>query len=80
MSALLEIEEVAETLSPEEIEELILFLTGTLRAKKAEVASPTQRKASEWLKAARGSVKLATGESADDARMAFYSGKYGLGV
>jgi hypothetical protein len=37
-----------------------------------------QGKASEWLRTARGSVHVAAGESADDARMAYYSAKYGL--
>ncbi len=34
--------------------------------------------ASEWLRSARGSVRLASGETVEDARMAFYSEKYGL--
>jgi hypothetical protein len=34
--------------------------------------------AAEWLKSARGSVKLAAGESADDARMEYYADKFGL--
>ena len=33
---------------------------------------------SEWVKRARGSVRLAPGESADDARLAYYAGKYGV--
>ena len=37
-----------------------------------------QGKASEWLRTARGSVRAAAGESADDARMAYYATKYGL--
>jgi hypothetical protein len=39
----------------------------------------TLGKAGEWLRSARGSVQLATGSSADDARMDFYAAKYGLG-
>lgn len=35
--------------------------------------------ASEWLRSARGSVQMAAGISADDARMDFYAAKYGLG-
>jgi len=35
-------------------------------------------KASDWLRNARGSVRLQPGETADDARMAFYTEKYGL--
>src|SRR5438552_2542169 len=37
-----------------------------------------QGKASEWLRMAKGSVRAAVGESADDARMAYYTAKYGL--
>ena len=33
---------------------------------------------SQWVKQARGSVRLAPGESADDARMAYYAEKYGV--
>ena len=77
MSTLLEIEEVAETLPPEEKQELILFLTASLRAKMEPLV---QGRASDWLRSARGSVELAAGESADDARMGFYTGKYGAGV
>jgi hypothetical protein len=40
---------------------------------------PTGR-ASEWLRTAQGSVHLAPHESADDARMAYYAEKYGLGT
>lgn len=77
MSTLLEIEEVAATLPPEEKQELILFLTASLRA-KAE--PPVRGMASDWLRSARGSVSLAPGESVDDARMGFYAGKYGAEV
>lgn len=35
-------------------------------------------KASEWLKTARGAVRLLPGESADDIRMDYYADKYGL--
>ncbi len=73
----MEIEEVAEALPPEEKQELILFLTASLRAK---IESPIQGRASDWLRSARGSVKLAAGESVDDARMGVYAGKYGAGV
>lgn len=75
MSTLLEIEEAAETLPPAQKEELILFLTASLRGD----AAPAAGKASDWLRSARGSVKLAAGETVDDARMEFYSGKYGVG-
>ena len=32
----------------------------------------------EWARRARGSVRLAAGESADDVRLAYYAGKYGV--
>jgi hypothetical protein len=35
-------------------------------------------KASEWLRTAKGSVQLAPNESPDDARMGYYTAKYGL--
>jgi len=35
-------------------------------------------KAGEWLRSARGSVRIGAGISADDARMAYYAAKYGL--
>ena len=35
-------------------------------------------KASEWLRTAKGSVRLTPGETADDARMGYYTTKYGL--
>ena len=63
MSTLIEIEEVAEALPPEEKQELILFLTASLRAK---MEPPVLGRASDWLRSARGSVKLAAGESADE--------------
>jgi hypothetical protein len=34
--------------------------------------------ASEWLKSSLGAVKVAEGESANDIRMDYYAGKYGL--
>jgi hypothetical protein len=33
---------------------------------------------SQWLRSARGSVRLEPGESADDVRMDYYSTKFGL--
>ena len=39
---------------------------------------PVTGEASEWLRTAKGSVRAAPGESADDARMAYYTAKYGL--
>jgi hypothetical protein len=43
-----------------------------------EPAEPSGR-ASEWLKSAKGSVRLAEGESPDSLRLEFYAGKYGIG-
>lgn len=43
-------------------------------------ARPAQRagKASAWLRSAKGSVRLASGETVDDARMAHLRRKHGL--
>ena len=38
----------------------------------------TVGKASEWLRSAKDSVRLAAGISADDARMDYYAAKYRL--
>ena len=35
-------------------------------------------KASEWVRSARGSVRLAADETVDDVRMDYYANKYGL--
>lgn len=40
--------------------------------------APRQGAASAWVRSARGVVTLAEGESADDARAAYYAEKYGL--
>lgn len=46
---------------------------------RADVAgAPAKGKATEWLRSARGSVRLPQGESVDDARMSYYTEKYGL--
>lgn len=39
---------------------------------------PQMGAVSEWVKQARGSVRLTPGESANDARLAFYAAKYGV--
>ncbi len=49
-----------------------------VQVSRAEVSAPDYGKASEWLKSARGSVKLAQGETVDDLRMGFYASKYGV--
>jgi len=45
---------------------------------RADAEPVPQGKASEWLRSAKGSVRLATDETADDARMDYYATKYGL--
>ena len=44
----------------------------------AETMAARTGAVSEWVKQARGSVRLAPGESEDDARLAFYAAKYGV--
>ncbi len=39
---------------------------------------PERGKPSEWLRTAKGSVRLNAGETVDDARMDYYATKYGL--
>ena len=43
-----------------------------------QMPAPRTASAREWAKQARGSVRLAPGESADDARMAYYAEKHGV--
>jgi hypothetical protein len=45
---------------------------------RAEASAGVRGKASEWLQSARGSVKLAPGETLDDLRMSYYGPKYGI--
>ena len=103
MSTLAEIETAADSLSSEEMEELLRFLAIRLRKDRsmpkpriysdqelATMLAEDQRagerpalerelgKASEWLQAAKGTVRVEAGESADDARMSYYAAKYGL--
>ena len=94
MSTLVEIETAADSLPSEEKEELLRFLAMRLRKERtlskpriyseeeltAMIAEdqPLTGKASEWLRTAKGSVRTAAGESADDARMAYYAAKYGV--
>lgn len=49
-----------------------------VQVRRAEDSAPVSGKASEWLKSARGSVKLAPSETVDDLRMGFYASKYGV--
>lgn len=49
-----------------------------VEVRRAEEPAGATGKASEWLKSARGSVKLASGETLDDVRMGYYGSKYGI--
>jgi hypothetical protein len=49
-----------------------------VEVRRAEKPVATSGKASEWLRSARGSVKLASGETLDDVRMGYYCSKYGI--
>ncbi len=88
MSTLAEIETAADSLPSEQKEELLRFLAMRLRTERtpriyseeelAAMIAEDQRatgSASEWLRTAKGSVRVAAGESADDARMAYYTAK-----
>jgi len=94
MSTLAEIETAADSLPSEQKEELLRFLAMRLQKERtlptpriyseeelSSMLAEDQRatgKASEWLRTAKGSVHAAAGESADDARMAYYAAKYGV--
>lgn len=52
------------------------FLIQISRTDTVEKAAPG--KAGEWVRSARGTVRLATNETADDVRMDYYAAKYGL--
>jgi len=45
---------------------------------RADASPPVTGKASEWLRSAKGSVRLAVGESVDDLRMDYYAAKHGV--
>jgi hypothetical protein len=49
-----------------------------VQVSRAEEPAVARGKASEWLQSARGSVKLAPGETLDDLRMNYYASKYGV--
>ena len=51
------------------------FVVRITRAEKAPEPRPGGA-AAEWIKSARGSVKLEDGESVEAARMAYYRDKY----
>ena len=64
---------------PEELRGGKIRVVAHLVAVPGDIAAPSTRtKAREWARSARGSVRLAPGESADDARMAHYSAKHGV--
>ncbi|MDQ3624167.1 MAG: hypothetical protein M3463_17045 [Verrucomicrobiota bacterium] len=46
------------------------------RAERGLEATPGQ--AAQWIRSAKGSVQLASGESVDDLRSGYYAAKYGL--
>ena len=50
----------------------------TVTRANASESPPIHGNAKEWLKTSKGSVKLADGESADDARREYYAKKYSL--
>jgi hypothetical protein len=49
-----------------------------VQVNRADAAAPSRGKASEWLRSAKGSVRLNANETVDDARMDYYATKYGL--
>ena len=53
------------------------FVVRITRAEKVPEPRPGSA-AAEWIKSARGSVKLADGESVETARMAYYRDKHHL--
>lgn len=49
-----------------------------VEVRRGETPPQTPGKASEWLRTARGSVRLEENETPDDVRMNYYSTKYNL--
>jgi len=49
-----------------------------VQVSRADDGPPATGKASEWLRSAKGSVRLAPGESVDDLRMDYYATKHGV--
>ena len=83
MSTLAEIEAAADSLSKVEKEALLRFLVsrlGSVEVGASESPSVAVRhgKVAEWLRTAKGSVRAAAGETAEEIRMEFYSAKYGV--
>ena len=56
----------------------VVDLSFLVEVSRADDAPPAAGKASEWLRSAKGSVKLDAGATVDDARMDYYASKYGL--
>lgn len=56
----------------------VLDSSFVVQVNRADEAPALTGKASEWLKSARGSVNLAPDATMDDARMDYYTTKYGL--
>ena len=52
--------------------------TFVVRVSRIENSASVPGKASEWLRTAKGSVRLNAGETVDDARRQYYAMKYGL--
>jgi hypothetical protein len=81
MSTLAEIEAAADALPIEQKEALLHFLAERLQRKPESQTGDTQRPsaqgaAADWLRTAKGSVRVAPGQTADDLRMEFYAAKY----
>jgi hypothetical protein len=56
----------------------LLDASFVVQISRADDKPPVAGKASEWLRSAKGSVRLAPGESVDDLRMDYYSAKHGV--
>ena len=81
MSTLAEIEKAIAALPATEQRELYRHLGSRIGDAPAHAQPRTLKRATktrEWARHARGSVRLASGETVDDARMAHYSAKYGI--
>lgn len=49
-----------------------------VQVSRVEPSVAPRGKASEWLESARGSAKLAAGETVDDVRMDYHVSKFGI--
>jgi hypothetical protein len=75
MSGLVDIEKAVSSLPTAQQEDLLRWLQSKLAAGEPK---KTSGKAAEWVREAKGSVRLSPGESADDVRLDYYTTKYGL--